>query len=223
MPTGKTPIKPLEEDFWKKITKGDGCWEWNSTISRGYGVFSVGRKAFLAHRVVWELTFGPIPSGIQVNHKCGNRACVRPEHLLLGTVENRFWAKVRKGNGCWEWSGGRDRRNYGHLEVNRRNILAHRFSWTLHFGPIPKGMLVCHSCDNPGCVRPDHLFLGTKKDNAQDAKRKGRKPKGENHPSAKLTNEQVEEIRRSPLSSNKLGRIYKVSSGWIRSIKRGER
>src|ERR1700756_2891954 len=98
---------------------------------------------------------------------------------LRGRVEDRFWAKVAKGPGCWEWQGKRHYKGYGHFTVRgqgrRRTLKAHRVSWELANGPIPEGLHVLHSCDNPPCVNPDHLFLGTDMDNVHDRDAKGRR------------------------------------------------
>jgi hypothetical protein len=84
-------------------------------------------------------------------------------------VTDRFWAKVQKGDGCWEWSAGRLPVGYGRFRVSpEREALAHRYSYELNVGPVPDGLCVLHRCDNPSCVRPDHLFVGTHKDNTQD-------------------------------------------------------
>lgn len=93
----------------------------------------------------------------------------------------RFWPKVQKTKSCWLWSGATGRGDYGHFIVKRKLIKAHRFSWELVNGKIPSGLHCLHHCDNPPCVRPDHLFLGTDLDNARDAINKGRpwgRPKG---------------------------------------------
>lgn len=87
----------------------------------------------------------------------------------------RFWEKVAKGDGCWEWKGGAPpSTGYGRIYRRGKSIGAHRAAWEISFGPILKGLQVCHKCDNRTCVRPDHLFLGTISDNIKDMVKKGR-------------------------------------------------
>lgn len=118
-----------------------------------------------------------------------------------------FWPRVQKSEGCWLWTGAKDRYGYGEwIGVKlpfRGRIKPHRASWLLHFGDIPQELWVLHKCDNRSCVRPDHLFLGTPLDNNQDMAAKGRSARGESQHSAVFAEEQVREIRRSyePASS----------------------
>ncbi|WP_412566328.1 HNH endonuclease signature motif containing protein [Streptomyces nojiriensis] len=105
----------------------------------------------------------------------GNLIGVAPQE----PAEIRFWRKVQKTDECWIWTGGRGDHGYGGINGDDgRSVSTHRFSYQLHYGPIPDGMYVCHKCDNPACVRPDHLFAGTAQDNNQDMIRKGRRVSG---------------------------------------------
>ena len=97
-----------------------------------------------------------------------------------------FWSKVEKTKDCWEWVGCKTDGGYGRYGRKIKLQKAHRISWTLINGEIPKGLFVLHKCDNPSCVKPEHLFLGTAKDNTQDMISKGRKSdvSGEKHPNS---------------------------------------
>jgi len=139
-------------------------------------------------------------------------------------IGERFWPKVKKTKGCWLWEGTKNNMGYGmFMRVSPKKELAHRVSWALAYGSIPPGKNILHKCDNPACVRPDHLFIGTKKDNTQDMVKKGRNKyvahPGEKNGNAKLTKRKVLEIRGAyetgKISQTALAELYGVSQALI--------
>jgi hypothetical protein len=154
---------------------------------------------------------------------------------FLQKTLDRFWAKVNKDGPmhpvcgqCWVWTGASRPTGYGNFKINFRTCSTHRFSWIIHNGSIPKGLCVCHRCDNPSCVNPNHLWLGTRKDNSEDMVKKNRSnggaPSGEKNPNAKLDEEQVLEIiklykyRSKVFGVSGLANKYKVSVNNVRRI-----
>lgn len=150
-----------------------------------------------------------------------------PESLTTEIIQ-RFWGYVKKSEECWEWQGHRDKDGYGKMRVGRRQLArSNRIAWMVNFGKIPKDLFVLHRCDNPPCVRPDHLFLGTARDNVIDKITKGRnRPQmGEARHNAKLTSEMVTQIVKEycprVMTQKMLAEKYGVSQGTISHILRG--
>lgn len=181
----------------------------------------------------------------ELGHTAGQPVRYRPGHHLKGLhptrpLAERFWPKVDR-NGpiptacpelgpCWLWTAAVDEHGYGKLSGgghDGRMLRAHRVSYELRFGPVPPELRVLHRCDNPPCVNPDHLFTGTMAANAADMVARGRSASGERHSQAKLTADQVEEIRRlvaeGQLSQEAIGARFGVRGPAISRIATGKR
>jgi len=145
----------------------------------------------------------------------------------MKSVEDRFWEKVDKSGSCWTWTAFRDKDGYGLFKVDGKNIGAHRFSYTIENGRIENGKLICHSCDNPSCVRPNHLWLGTHKDNAQDKVRKGRvqNQNGELNPNCMYTENNIRammKLLKSGMKQKDIGKLFGVRQQYISKVKNGQ-
>lgn len=144
----------------------------------------------------------------------------------MSTLAERFerlYAPVPEA-GCWLWIGAALPRGYGRITVRTGvSDYAHRLSWEMHRGGIPDGMFVCHKCDTPRCVNPDHLFLGTHTENMTDMAVKGRALAGERGTSAKLTEDQVRYVLMSPESGVTVAAKLGVSTSAISLIRTGQR
>ena len=151
--------------------------------------------------------------------------------LIDDIVLKRFWQKVNinEVDSCWIWIAARNRQGYGEFFVNGKLMRAHRVSWMIMRGNIPSGLFCCHHCDNPPCVNPKHLFLGTQNDNMVDAIKKERNNlsgiigrKGEKNRQAKLTERDVLLIRdlykNADYTKYKLSNIFSVSTQQIHWI-----
>lgn len=146
------------------------------------------------------------------------------------SLKERFLSHVQISenlNDCWVWKGSDNGRGYGKFEINKRHCRAHRVSFELFVGPIPENLCVCHSCDNPGCVNPSHLFLGTRQENMDDKVRKNRQSRirGEKQGLHKLTEElvyQIREMLEQGHSQRKIAKMFGVSQGAIFFIKSGK-
>ena len=222
---------PLEtiEAFCDRVEIGDECWKWLGKINRlnkdpgnVRGVLWCGRGIVKqAHIVSWMIKNGELPTTeapkLIFRNLCGDVLCVNPDHWLpIVTAADVFWMYVQQEthpDECWGWSGytEKHRMGYGRFKFNFHQYRAHRFSYELHHGPIPDGLMVLHSCHNPQCTNPRHLRTGTAFDNVQDAIAAGRNAKGDlvaqkgsQHWKAKLTEADVKYILAHPEAPRKL-------------------
>lgn len=148
--------------------------------------------------------------------------------LDLSVWAARWQSKVVEGDGCWGWTGA-TREGYGRLGTSKgKGIDAHRLSWLIHHGPIPEGLQVLHTCDNPPCSRPDHLFIGTGSDNMQDARAKGRlslvRVSGDDHPRAKYDSEamsRITSLRQQGMSQQAIADHLGLSQSHVSKALRG--
>ncbi len=140
-------------------------------------------------------------------------------------LQKRFekFVMPEPNSGCWLWTGGTDGSGYGQIgNGHGKTIHAHRASWLIYKGLIPDGLSVLHKCDNPPCVNPQHLFLGTQQDNITDCCNKKRQCIGQERPIAKLTNEMVIAIRRDPRTHKEIAIAFNISRTTVAYVKNGK-
>lgn len=255
------PIKyPLKSEdmasFLSKVKFAglDECWEYQDGGREAGGRFWLNGQTRYAYSVAYELAAGPVPEGQHVLHKSGMLHCCNPNHLHLGiaketTLENireRFYEKVQidvtPAKACWQWLGAKNMAGYGVIQFNKGLVMATHISLYLHTGVwVPKGFHACHTCkDSKGCVKPDHVYIGTPRDNGGDKVRQQRSAKGKNHGSvtcpetvlkgqsngnAKLKDTEVVLIRRTCEACPGirgvyafLGRLFGVGADVVRDI-----
>jgi hypothetical protein len=141
----------------------------------------------------------------------------------MQSLSDHFFAQVPQPDiGCWLWPGSITINGYGRLQFHGQTFMAHRAAYELAYGPIPRGTLVCHHCDEPRCVRPDHLFLGSSAENQADMTRKNRGRVGERNGHAILTAEEVTAIRQryaeGGITQQRLGYMFGVSQLTVSDI-----
>lgn len=177
--------------------------------------------------------FATYPSVLAKGHTkyCSTR-CYAEYRKTPSYIKKRFWSfvDVRGDDECWPWLAGFYDSGYGQFTYKRKKkyikVKASRFAWRLTKGKIPKGLLVCHSCDNPPCCNPNHFFLGTYKDNSHDSMNKKRHTYGVFHPGAKIGDTEVVKIfklRSLGYSQSSIGEVVGLSQTHIGRILRRER
>jgi hypothetical protein len=208
--------------FWSKVKPpkyDNDCWEWTSAAQ----FFLHGKFVSAAH-FAYEFFYGKLPIR-KISRICNNPKCINPDHFtfneiinidttgynkmnLKQDIVNRFWSKVIVTNNipknhynletpCWEWIGANSgKHEYGYFILNKTSVKAPRISYEYFNGPIPEKLMICHKCNNPKCVNPDHLYPGTSKDNQMDCVKSNRKVdiKGSKHGMATTDENTIIEI-----------------------------
>lgn len=211
------------------------CLLWPFCIGPdGYGLVRCEGGSKLVPRVAFVEAFGPLPPGGRVSLMCGNRRCFRPTHLSAREGNAEYLQAVLGGltddlsapwdsYPCIPWPFGKNKGKveYGAVAWQGSTIGTHVLAYTLTFGPLPNGKVVCHRCDFGLCFRPMHLWPGSLVENNADCKTKGRNARGENHNFAKLTEAQALDIRRlfaGGKSETLLAPLFSVTPATIKHI-----
>lgn len=195
-----TMIDLLEKKMDKEVSE---CWLWQGALNQAGRPIRVLEKKENGKRVVTTINVRKViyehykgkSFGRIIVSSCLSNICCNPDHLIDGTKENRFWVYVDKRgeDECWNWVGHLIS-GYGRITDDAGDETAHRFSYRIHVGEIPDGLMVLHKCNNKRCVNPKHLYVGTHNDNMRDMA-ESNVMKGEKNPKTLLTKTEVLEIR----------------------------
>lgn len=224
----------VQEKIDKKIYISGDCWIWMGSlnkIGRPQLTFDHRKKeggkmvTIFPHEWLYEGRFGELEVRY-LDNTCGELRCVNPDHQSPRTFERRLLSNLYKdGNGCWNWKGTFSPNGYGTITLDGKTKMVHRVSYEFHSGErIPDGLMVCHRCDNRGCINPEHLYLGTHNDNMRDMANSD-VMKGEANPKSILTQSQVIEIKQMikgrKVVYRKIAETYGVSRQAIKDIASG--
>lgn len=214
--------------FWKGIDLQEtGCWVWKTKSGSSSIWVSSEKRSYSLTEMVLAL-FRLKKTVANISRTCGNGKCYNPQHFDID-YESRFWSQVEIGgpDDCWPWIGaaesrdGRGRWWY----PGRQTVFAYQAAYLMKVGGIPTGLCVCHKCDNPTCVNPAHLFLGTTAENTLDAVAKQRHSFGDDHYCRKLSSSDIPRIRAllaDGWNDSEISRSYGVDPATIRGIRIGK-
>jgi len=164
--------------FWKHVDKTDSCWLWTGSSKQGFGMFKYGPTSVRSNKFSWELLHEPIQKGMLVYPICKNNLCVNPDHLFLANkvamrpphvnptkrnLDERFWEKVDKTEGCWIWLASTTKSGYPQFLLNEKMIRPSKYLWELEHEPIEEGMMIYPTCGNQLCIRPEHQEISISK------------------------------------------------------------
>jgi len=215
----------ISEIFERCAKSNNGCIEYQTKSPSK----RINGKMVSFARIIYESFIGELPYRSSILRSCNNGKCLNPNHMLPSTPEDKFWSHVKKTSGCWVWVGSKDGGGYGCFGsswLDERK--SHRISWIIYNGEIPPDFWVLHKCDNPSCVNPEHLYLGTHQDNVQDKIKRERQSRmiGMRNGRSILTPDDVIEMRkmykRGDWSYRQLSWFFGVSQTQVARIMKKE-
>jgi len=212
-------LNSTEQRLIKYIKKQEnGCWIWIGAKGHSDGILTINKKTYSVKRILYGrfYPFKEISPKENLISICKVSFCVNPEHQL--NKEDHFLSQIKKNEitNCWEWTGFL-KAGYGYIRIKRKDIAVHRLMFERYKRKIPKNVNVCHSCDNPKCCNPDHLWLGTQQENIKDMiqKKRDHKSYGEKHPGCKINEEIAKQIKikfKEGLNMKQIQKILNIKS-----------